>query len=109
MATTIGHVNTGNMAKVPSAVTPRSRSTTPPTPITDFASLETQKENIRPLESGRSAATLVSLFEKDTEAEAILKEGHERYERLVKEAEKREQEGEDMEDGVSDLLDAYQQ
>jgi len=49
------------------------------------------------------------LFGKDAEAEAILKDGHEKYERLVKEAERREQEGEDMEDGVSDLLDAYQQ
>jgi len=38
-----------------------------------------------------------------------MKQGHEQYERLVKEAEKREQEGEDMQDGVSDLLDAYQQ
>ena len=107
MATTLGHVSDGVISQVQSHMTPRIN--TPPTPITDFASLETQKENIRPLESGRSAATLSSLFGKDTEAEAILKEGHEKYERLVKEAEKREQEGEDMEDGVSDLLDAYQQ
>jgi checkpoint serine/threonine-protein kinase len=107
MAATLGHVSDGVIPKASSSITPRP--ITPPTPITDFASLETQKENIRPLESGRSAATLSSLFGKDTEAEAILKEGHEKYERLVKEAERREQEGEDMEDGVSDLLDAYQQ
>lgn len=107
MAAPIGHVIDGVMSSTAPAITPRSK--TPPTPITDFASLETQKENIRPLESGRSAATLSSLFGKDAEAEAILKEGHERYERLVKEAERREQEGEDMEDGISDLLDAYQQ
>jgi checkpoint serine/threonine-protein kinase len=49
------------------------------------------------------------LFEKDSTADTILKEGHERFERLIKEAERREQEGEDMEEGVSDLLDAYQQ
>lgn len=98
----------GDLSKsTSSTITPRSE--TPPTPITDFASLETQKENIRPLESGRSAATLSSLFSKDAEAEAILKEGHEKYDFLVKEAERREQEGEDMADGVSDLLDAYQQ
>ena len=102
------HGTPGVMAKAPSS-TIMPRASTPPTPITDFASLETQKENIRPLESGRSAATLSSLFSKDAEAEAIMKQGHEQYERLVKEAEKREQEGEDMQDGVSDLLDAYQQ
>jgi checkpoint serine/threonine-protein kinase len=107
MSSALGHDSDGVIPKLPSHTTPRP--TTPPTPITDFASLETQKENIRPLESGRSAATLSSLFGKDAEAEAILKEGHEKYERLVKEAERREQEGEDMEDGVSDLLDAYQQ
>jgi len=107
MSSALGHVSDVAIPTVPSHTTPRP--ITPPTPITDFASLETQKENIRPLESGRSAATLSSLFGKDAEAEAILKDGHEKYERLVKEAERREQEGEDMEDGVSDLLDAYQQ
>lgn len=107
MEAPISHPSTGGIPKTPSGIT--SRSNTPPTPITDFASLETQKENIRPLESGRSAATLSNLFQKDVEAEAILKEGHEKYERLVKEAERREQEGEDMDEGVSDLLDAYQQ
>ena len=107
MSSALDHIGDGVCTKVLSHTTPRP--ITPPTPITDFASLETQKENIRPLESGRSAATLSSLFGKDAEAEAILKEGHEKYERLVKEAERREQEGGDMEDGVSDLLDAYQQ
>jgi hypothetical protein len=38
-------------------------------PTTDFALIESQKENIRPLPTGRSAATLSTLFEKDAESE----------------------------------------
>lgn len=81
----------------------------PPTPTTDFAKIEVEKENIRPLASGRSAATLSSLFEKDSEAARVMEEGHERYRALVAEAERREREGEDMAEGVTDLLDAYYQ
>lgn len=80
---------------------------TPSPPITDYALIESQKENIRPLETGRSAAALSALFDKD--AEAILKEGHEKYTKLVQDAEKRDEEGLDMPEGVRDLLDAYQQ
>lgn len=68
-----------------------------------------EKENIRPLASGRSAATLSTLFQKDIEADRLMEEGHERYRCLVAEAERREQEGEDMAEGVVDLLDAYYQ
>lgn len=75
-------------------------------PTTDFALIESQKENIRPLASGRSAATLSTLSDKET-SEAVIAQGHEQYKRLVEEAEKRDREGEDMEDGITDLLDAY--
>lgn len=81
----------------------------PPTPTTDFALIESQKENIRPLATGRSAATLSSLFEKDSEADRVLNEGHEKYKGLIAEAERRDREGEDMAEGVLDLLDAYHQ
>lgn len=81
----------------------------PPTPTTDFALIESQKENIRPLATGRSAATLSTLFEKDSEADRLLNEGHERYRALIAEAERRDKEGEDMVDEVVDLLDAYHQ
>jgi checkpoint serine/threonine-protein kinase len=79
----------------------------PSPPVTDYALIEAQKENIRPLETGRSAAALSTLFDKD--AEAILKEGHERFTKLVQDAEQRDQEGLDMPEGVRDLLDAFQQ
>lgn len=81
----------------------------PPTPTTDFALIESQKENIRPLATGRSAATLSALFEKDAEGKKVLEEGHERYMNLIEEAERRDREGEDMVDEVVDLLDAYHQ
>lgn len=42
-------------------------------------------------------------------AEKILAEGHERFRTMVEEAERRDREGEDMVDGVDDLLDAYNQ
>lgn len=77
-------------------------------PTTDFALIESQKENIRPLPSGRSAATLSTLSDKDA-SDAVLAQGHEKFKCLVDEAEKRDREGEDMEDGVMDLLDAYHQ
>lgn len=81
----------------------------PPTPTTDFALIESQKENIRPLATGRSAATLSTLFEKDSEADRVLNEGHEKFRALIAEAERRDKEGEDMVDEVVDLLDAYHQ
>jgi checkpoint serine/threonine-protein kinase len=49
------------------------------------------------------------MFGKDAVPDSVMQEGHERYRRLVDEAEKREREGDEMQDGVSDLLDAYQQ
>ncbi|KAK4686311.1 checkpoint serine/threonine-protein kinase, partial [Tremellales sp. Uapishka_1] len=78
------------------------------TPITDFALIESQKENIRPLASGRSAATLSTLFEKESSAaEKVISEGHERFRRDIEEAERRDKEGEDMVDGVPDILEVY--
>lgn len=76
------------------------------TPITDFSVIERQKENIRPSATGRSAATLSSLFEME-EAAKIINEGHETHRRSIEEAERRDMEGEDMEEGYSDLLDVY--
>jgi len=77
------------------------------TPTTDFALIESQKENIRPLASGRSAVTLSTLFEKDAASEKVLEEGHERCRRDIEEAERRDREGVDMVEGVQDLLDVY--
>lgn len=77
-------------------------------PTTDFALIEEQKENIRPLASGRSAATLGAIFDsRSDEAARVLEEGVERFRKQIAEAERREREGEDMEDGVQDVLDLY--
>lgn len=77
-----------------------------PTPITDFAVIERQKENIRPSATGRSAATLSSLFEVD-EAAKIIKEGHEAHRKAIEEAERRDAEGEDIGEEYLDILDVY--
>ena len=78
------------------------------TPTTDFALIESQKENIRPLASGRSAATLETLYKADAAAaERVILEGHERYKREIEECERREKEGEDGIEGGGDVLDAY--
>jgi checkpoint serine/threonine-protein kinase len=77
------------------------------TPITDYTVIESQKENIRPLPTGRSAATLRALFAKDDEAEKVIQEGHIRHQKDIEEAERRDREGEDMMDGSTDLLDVY--
>lgn len=91
-----------------SPLPPSSRSSTPPSaPTTDFDIIEAQKENIRPTPAGRSAATLSSLLDKDSVAEQRIQEGHERFRRQIAEAERRELEGEDMEDGVLDVLDVH--
>lgn len=80
----------------------------PATPVTDFALLESQKENIRPLSTGRSASTLSNIFSKErVEAERILQEGHELHQRAIEIASQREAEGEEMEDGVMDVLDPH--
>jgi len=72
--------------------------------------IESQKENIRPLASGRSAATLGALFStKDVEAERVIREGHERFRKMIDDAERRDREGEDMVVGIQDLLDVYNQ
>ena len=77
------------------------------TPTTDFALIECEKENIRPLASGRSAATLSSLFEKQSENDRKVQEGHDQHRGEIDEAERREREGEEMQEGVADVLDAY--
>ncbi|KAL7424504.1 protein kinase [Cryptotrichosporon argae] len=80
-------------------------------PVTDFSLIESQKENIRPLASGRSAATLGALFKGPTggneEVEKAVIEGHQRFKREIEAAEVRDKEGQDMEDGVIDVLDPY--
>lgn len=77
--------------------------------MTDFALIESQKENIRPLAGGRSAATLSVLFEKTDEAERVVQEGIAKFQRDIEEAERRDREGEDMVDGIQDVLDVYNQ
>lgn len=80
----------------------------PSGPITDFALLESQKENIKPLASGRSAATLSSLFVAEKpEVDKVVMEGHERHRKEIEEAERRDREGEDMVEGIQDVLDAH--
>ena len=88
--------------------TPRAPTQSMPdsTPITDFALIESQKENIRPHAAGRSAATLSNLFVK-SEADRVIQEGHAQHMKDVEEAERRDREGEDMVDGFVDLLDVY--
>ncbi|WWD19886.1 hypothetical protein CI109_104355 [Kwoniella shandongensis] len=76
-------------------------------PTTDFALIESQKENIRPLASGRSAATLSSVFKEPSAVDKVVQEGHERHRKDIEEAERRDKEGEDMIDGVQDVLDVY--
>ena len=79
------------------------------TPTTDFALLEAQKENIRPLASGRSAATLSSVFAaKSNEVDEKVNREDERFRRDIEEAEKKDREGEEV-DGYGDLLDVYNQ
>jgi checkpoint serine/threonine-protein kinase len=91
------------MAAVPA--TPRAPS--PDAPTTDFALLEAQKENIRPLASGRSAAALGAFFEADEETRKANEAKVEQFQRDIEEAERRDQEGEDMVDGVADVLDLW--
>lgn len=92
------------MATVPT--TPRVPSPTD-APTTDFALLEAQKENIRPLASGRSAAALGAYFEADEEARKAQELKMEQFQRDIEEAERRDREGEDMVEGVQDVLDLW--
>ncbi|CAK9780273.1 hypothetical protein CC85DRAFT_201541 [Cutaneotrichosporon oleaginosum] len=91
------------MAAVPA--TPRA--TSPDAPTTDFALLEAQKENIRPLATGRSAAALGAYFEADEEARKAQEAKVQQFQRDIEEAERRDREGEDMADGVADVLDLW--
>lgn len=98
------------MSATPAATPGRARdSPGQPAPVTDFTVIESQKENIRPLATGRSAATLGVLFDKSREEEAsrAVAEGTEQFLKEIEEAERREREGEDMVDGVQDVLDLY--
>lgn len=85
----------------------------PETPITDFTALESQKENIQPLSTGRSAAALSSLFAaKPKVVERELREAREAFEQelaAVEAQRQRELAGEDFgEDGEADPLDVYE-
>ncbi|WVN86382.1 uncharacterized protein L203_101546 [Cryptococcus depauperatus CBS 7841] len=76
-------------------------------PTTDFALIESQKENIRPLATGRSAVTLSSVLKEPSAADKLLQEGHEKHRKAIEEADKRDNSGEDMIDGLQDVLDVY--
>lgn len=80
-------------------------------PTTNFDLIESQKENIRPLASGRSAATLGTLFDKESmdATSRAIEEKDQQFRRDIDEAERRDREGEDMLDGVQDVLDVYKQ
>jgi checkpoint serine/threonine-protein kinase len=76
-------------------------------PTTDFAVIEAQKENIRPAASGRSAATLSVLLDKGPAVDAKVQETYEQFRKEIEEAERRDKEGDEMQDGYQDLLDVY--
>nr|KIR49111.1 BUB protein kinase [Cryptococcus bacillisporus CA1280] len=78
-------------------------------PTTDFALIESQKENIRPLATGRSAATLSTVFKEPSAADKLLQQGHEQHRKAIEEADRRDAADEDMPDGLSDVLDVYNQ
>ncbi|WWC72267.1 uncharacterized protein I206_106229 [Kwoniella pini CBS 10737] len=91
-----------------SLFSPAQRPASPSSgPVTDFALIESQKENIRPLATGRSAATLSNVFKEPTAADKVVQDGHERFRKDIEEAERRDKEGEDMVDGIQDVLDVY--
>lgn len=103
------------MAESLSSTTPLrpSHAAPPETPITDFTALESQKENIQPLSTGRSAHALSTLFaSKPKVVERELKEVREAFERELAEVESRrtrELEGADVgEEGEADPLDVYE-
>lgn len=98
-------------AQAPIAIaTPSRTSDTPPStaPITDWTVIESQKENIRPLASGRSASILQSVFEKPRDPAAEAKEADElkKWAAEIEDAERRDREGEEREDG-KDVLEVY--
>ncbi|WVQ94967.1 hypothetical protein IAU59_002058 [Kwoniella sp. CBS 9459] len=93
-----------------SLFSPAQRPSSPSSaPVTDFALIESQKENIRPLASGRSAATLSSVFKEPSLTDKVVQEGDERHRQNIEEAERRDKEGEDMVDNFQDVLDVYHQ
>lgn len=97
-----------SMLPPPTPLQPIATEFPPTTPITNFSVLEDQKENIRPLSTGRSAATLSTIFAAEkAEAERVVHEGHERCRKMIEEAERRENDGEEMEEGIVDVLDPY--
>lgn len=76
------------------AVTPHRPSATgeapPATPITDFSAIESQKENIQPLSTGRSAHALSTIFAaRPKQLEREFREGRERFEEELREVEER--------------------
>ncbi|BEJ07792.1 hypothetical protein CcaverHIS641_0410610 [Cutaneotrichosporon cavernicola] len=89
------------------AMPPTPRAPSPDGPITDFALLEAQKENIRPLASGRSAAALGAFFEGDEETRKAHEDKIAQFKLDIEDAERRDREGEDMVDGVADVLDLW--
>lgn len=102
ISTTRAPTPTNNRSTIPTTPAP------PPPMTTDFAVIEAQKENIRPAASGRSAATLSTLLDKgNAEVDRVVQEGHDRLKRDIEEAERRDREGEEMENGYTDILDAY--
>ncbi|WVQ75553.1 hypothetical protein IAR50_005180 [Cryptococcus sp. DSM 104548] len=82
----------------------------PAGPTTDFALIEAQKENIRPLATGRSAATLSAVLKEPSAAEKVIQEGHDRHRQAIEEAEKKDKNGQDPDDDLAllgDILDVY--
>lgn len=84
----------------------------PQTPITDFAALEGQKENIQPLSTGRSAHALSTIFaQRPKQLEKDLRDAQAKFEHELTECEQRrrkELQGGDLEFGESDPLDVFE-
>ncbi|ODO01472.1 hypothetical protein I350_06292 [Cryptococcus amylolentus CBS 6273] len=79
-------------------------------PTTDFALIEAQKENIRPLATGRSAATLSAVLKEPSAAEKVVQEGHDKHRQAIEEAEKKDKAVQDQDDDLAllgDILDVY--
>ena len=92
----------------PGGANPQSRGEFPATPTTDFALIEAQKENIVPLSTGRSASILSNVLTKErVEADRMVHEGHERHKQSIEDTNRREAEGDELPEGINDVLEPY--
>ncbi|RXK35097.1 BUB protein kinase [Tremella mesenterica] len=83
-----------------------ARPNSPPsqTPITDFSLIESQKENIRPLPTGRSASTLNTIFTPGNSSTQQQEEKERYFRDLIESAELSDRQGEERNE---DILEIY--